>query len=137
MCNLASAAAIAGVADLGFTSAIVAPELGEEDFLALPAQSSLPLGMVLTGFWPSGISRHGPEAISDKEAFVSPKNEEFWYKRYGQNTWVYPARPLDLSAYRPALERAGYRLFIHMDEHPPRSLEIKRTSEYNWNVGLL
>ncbi len=137
MCNMANAAALAAAAELGFNAAVAAPELGGEDFLALPAQSPLPLGIVLTGFWPMGISRHAPAPLQDKDAFVSPKGEGFWYKRYGQNTWVYPDRPLDLSAHRSALERAGYRIFIHMDEHPPRGVETPRTGEYNWDVGLL
>ncbi len=137
MCNVANGAALAALADLGFSAAVVAPELGEEDFLALPGQSPLTLGVVLSGFWPVGISRHSPDPLQDKDGFVSPKGEGFWYKRYGKNTWVYPDRPLDLSARRGALERAGYRVFVHMDEHPPRGVEVARTSEYNWEVGLL
>jgi putative protease len=59
-------------------------------------------------------------------------------RRYGKNLWFYPAWPLDLSAHRPALERAGYATFIHMEEHPPKGLEqAKRPGEFNWNVDVL
>ncbi len=137
MCNLANGAAVAAVADLGFAAAVAVPEMGSEDFLALPKQSPLSLGIVLSGWWPAGISRHAPDPLRDGEVFTSPKGEEFWFKRYGRNTWVYPVRPLDLTPHRAELERAGYRLFIHMEEHPPRVSDGERPTEYNWSVGLL
>ncbi|MDE7012329.1 MAG: hypothetical protein K2O76_03730, partial [Mailhella sp.] len=59
-CNVANAAAIALLKRMGFDNAIVSPELSRDDFLLLPRQSSLPLGVVLEGFWPMGLSRHDP-----------------------------------------------------------------------------
>ena len=137
-CNIANAPAIALLAQMGFEAAIISPELGEEDILALPGQSPLPLGIVLDGFWPMGISRHQAAPLKAQDGFQSPKGEEFWMRRYGQNTWIYPAWPLDLTARRPALERAGYLTFVHIEEHPPKGLEqAKRESEFNWKVDLL
>ncbi len=137
-CNIANAPAIGLLAGMGFEAAIISPELGEEDILSLPGQSPLPLGIVLDGFWPAGISRHHAQPLKSLEGFQSPKGEEFWMRRYGQNTWIYPAWPLDISARRPALERAGYLTFIHMEEHPPKTLaQAKRESEFNWKVDVL
>ena len=137
-CNIANAPAIGLLAGMGFEAAIISPELGEGDILSLPGQSPLPLGIVLDGFWPVGISRHRGQPLKDSEGFQSPKGEEFWMRRYGQNTWIYPAWPLDLSARRPALERSGYLTFIHMEEHPPKTLaQAKRESEFNWKVDVL
>ena len=137
-CNIANAPAIALLAGMGFEAVIISPELGEEDILSLPGQSPLPLGIVLDGFWPMGISRHQAQPLKAQESFQSPKGEEFWMRRYGQNTWIYPAWPLDLSARRPTLERAGYVTFVHMDEHPPKTLaQAKRESEFNWKVDVL
>ena len=137
-CNIANAPAIGLLARMGFEAVIISPELGEEDILALPGQSPLPLGIVLDGFWPMGISRHQAAPLKAQDGFQSPKGEEFWMRRYGQNTWVYPAWPLDLTARRPALERAGYVSFIHIEEHPPKGLEqAKRESEFNWKVDVL
>lgn len=85
-----------------------------------------------------GLTRHKAEPLKSRDAFSSPKGESFWMRRYGQNMWLYPAWPLDITARRPELERAGYGMFIHMDEHPPQSLaRPDRPGEFNWNVGIL
>lgn len=137
-CNIANAPALAVLQGMGFAAAVVSPELGGEDVLALPGQSPLPLGIVVSGFWPVGITRHKPEGVKAQEAFASPKGEEFWIRGHGRNTWIYPAWPLDISVHRPALERAGYATFIHMEEHPPADLEpARRVSEFNWKVDVL
>lgn len=137
-CNIANAPALGVLRDMGFTGAVVSPELGEADFLALPGQSPLPLGIVIAGFWPVGITRHSPEGVKDQESFSSPKGESFWLRRYGRNTWIYPVWPLDLGEHRPALERAGYSTFIHMEEYPPKGVEqAKRAGEFNWKVDVL
>ncbi len=137
-CNVASGFSTVTLRSLGFDAAIVSPELGAEDYLALPGQSVLPLGIVLGGFWPVGISRHNGGVLKAAEEFNSPKGEGFWYKKYGQNIWIYPAWPLDLSARRAELEKAGYSTFITIDEARPQGLgEIKRSSEFNWDIGVL
>lgn len=137
-CNIANAPALGVLKTMGFNAAVVSPELGSEDLLALPAQSPLPLGIVLSGFWPVGITRHKADPVKAQESFQSPKGEDFWLRRYGRNIWIYPAWPLDLTPHRSALERAGYTTFIHMEEHPPKGVETaKRTSEFNWKVDVL
>ena len=137
-CNLAGAFALDVVRSLGFEAAIISPELGKEDILSLPAVSPLPLGMVLSGFWPVGITRHQPGVVKAREDFASPKGERFWLRRYGQNVWLYPGWPMDLTQHRQVLERAGYTTFVHMEEHPPKGLEqVERPGEFNWQVGML
>ena len=137
-CNIANAPALAVLAKEGFSQAVISPELEADDILALPRQSPLPLGIVVAGFWPMGITRHKPDPLKPQEGFSSPKGEEFWFRRYGQNTWLYPAWPLDISARRHALEQAGYSTFITMSEHPPKTLtQAARPGEFNWNVGVL
>ena len=136
-CNITNAAAIATLARMGFSQAIVCPELGSESLLALPGASPLPLGIVVGGWWPMGLSRHGSGPLKAQEIFQSPKGEEFWFRKYGQNLWLYPAWPLDLQARQPALERAGYTTFITLEDFPPQQMDIKRTSEFNWDVDVL
>ena len=136
-CNITNAAAIATLARMGFSQAIVSPELGSEGFVSLPGQSPLPLGIVTGGWWPMGLSRHGSGPLKAQETFQSPKGEEFWFRKYGQNIWLYPAWPLDLQARQPALERAGYTTFITLEDFPPQQMDIKRTSEFNWDVDVL
>jgi putative protease len=106
-CNIANAAALEVLRRAGFAGAVISPELGEADILSLPALSPLPLGIVLSGFWPVGISRRAAHPLNAREPFLSPRREAFWLRRYGPHTWIYPAWPLDLAAHRPALERAG------------------------------
>ncbi len=137
-CNVSNPAAVAVLAGMGFTAAMVSPELAAEDILALPKQSCLPLGILLDGFWPVGVSRYGGGGMIKADAVLaSPKGETFWTRRYGGNTWIYPGWPLELTAKRPELEQAGYSTFVHMREHPPEDLQIRRSSQFNWDVGLL
>ncbi|WP_165176303.1 peptidase U32 family protein [Desulfovibrio sp. ZJ369] len=137
-CNAANAAALGVLARMGFVGAFAAPELSREDLLALPGQSPLPLGLVLDGFWPVGISRFGLLGIKTDEPFLSPKGEAFWARQYGGNIWIYPGWPLDLSAKRQELTAAGYGFFAHMRENPPAALpELRRQGLFNWEGALL
>ncbi len=137
-CNTTNAAAVAVLRSMGFAAAFVSPELGQKDYLALPRSCCLPLGVVISGYWPMGIARHGIAPLKTEEPFQSPKGEGFWARRYGQNMWIYPVWPLDLTARRALLEKAGYSLFASFAEWPPQSVgEARRTSEFNWDVGML
>ncbi|MGE4297883.1 MAG: peptidase U32 family protein [Desulfovibrionaceae bacterium] len=137
-CNVTNALAVDVLREQGFGAAIVSPELGREDFLALPGQSPLPLGMVLQGEWPMAISRVAPTSVATDEPLESPKKEVFWTKPYGQNTWVYPAWPMDLTPHRPELEKAGYVFFVRLMEARPRMGKAPtRTSTFNWDLTLL
>ncbi|AAS97782.1 peptidase U32 family protein [Nitratidesulfovibrio vulgaris] len=137
-CNIGNAAALACLREHGFSAAIVSPELAGEDLLALPKESCLPLGVVLSGFWPMGIARHQLEGVKPGEPFSSPKGEVFWARRYGQNTWIYPGWPLDISARRAELDAAGYAFGVRIDEYPPKNLpEARRASTFNWDLPLL
>lgn len=103
-----------------------------------PGQSPLPLGLVLDGFWPVGISRFGLLGLKADEPFLSPKGEAFWARQYGGNIWIYPGWPLDLSAKRQELAAAGYSFFAHMQENPPAALlDLKRQGLFNWEGALL
>ncbi len=136
-CNTSNVAALSVLRDMGFEAAFVSPELGGGEILALPRQSPLPLGIVLSGYWPMGITRHSVAPLKPEEPFQSPKGEEFWTRRYGQNNWIYPAWPLDITAQRPALEKAGYAMFATFAEWAPQNVEKKRSSPFNWDIGML
>ncbi len=137
-CNIANAGHIAMLQEAGFHGAFVSPELPAEDLLALPSLSALPLGCVIEGFWPVGISRFGLLGIKPEHPFVSPKGEVFWVKNYGANVWLYPAWPLNLNEKRGELEKAGYSFFAHMQENPPDNLpEMRRHGLFNWDEDLL
>ncbi len=137
-CNLSNAFALAAVEQMGFSAAFVSPELNREDFLQLPTQSPIPLGAVLSGFWPVAVGRHQPTQIRDNSAFQSPKGEQFWTHTYGQNTWLYPAWPMDLSEKRHELEQAGYAFFATLEEHTPKNLPTSnRPGLFNWEGTLL
>ena len=137
-CNVANAAALGVLAGMGFKGAFISPELPADDILALPRQSPLPLGMVLGGFWPVGISRFGLLGIKPNEPFMSPKGEVFWARQYGGNVWLYPGWPLDITAKRQELQQAGYSFFARLEENPPSSLpEMRRQGLFNWDGALL
>jgi U32 family peptidase len=136
-CNLANALALEAAADLGFAGAIVSPELGENDFQALPARSPIPLGMVIAGNYPLCISRILSDAVAPNEPFASPRGEEAWAVRHEENVWVYPNWRLDLESKRKHLERAGYRLFVRIVEPVPDKVRMKkRPGVWNWDLDL-
>lgn len=136
-CNLTNPLALATAADLGFSGGIVSPELGESDYLSLPRQSPLPLGIILGGNWPLCISRTISNSFKTDQPFTSPKGEKAWVHRYGPNYWVYPNWKLDLKDKEAALRRAGYQVFFHLIEPLPTGVELKkRPGLWNWNIGL-
>jgi U32 family peptidase len=137
-CNIANASAIKILASMGFKGVIVTPELGQKDYLLLPAQSPLPLGMVLYGNWPLCVSRVLSDRLETERLFTSPKGEAAWATKIESDYWVYPNWKLDLRSQRKSLEKEGYRLFVHLFEPIPKNVTLKnRPGMWNWEVGLL
>ena len=136
-CNIANPLGIAVMAEMGFSGVIVSPELGGEDYRYLPRNSPLPLGIVIAGNWPLCISRVLAGNLKPGVAFASPRGEESWVQKYGSDYWVYPNWRLDLSAHETTLEKAGYSLFVHIDNPLPPGIRLKqRSGLWNWNIGL-
>jgi putative protease len=136
-CNIANGLAVEQLAAMGFAGAIVSPELDRDNFLALPAQSPLPLGIVLSGFWPLAISRTVNTRLKLNQSFQSPRKEGAWTARYGDNYWVFPNWRLDFIAFYNTLLKTGYRLFVHLDEPVPKKVSLKRRpGTWNWDLRL-
>ncbi|HKK91558.1 MAG TPA: U32 family peptidase [Desulfobacteraceae bacterium] len=135
-CNTANSAAIAVLKQAGFSGAIVSPELGAEEFLSLPKNSPLPLGMVLQGNWPLAISRIVSDDILLDTPFSSPMGEKSWVTQRDGNYWVYPGWQLDLTAKQSELAKSGYTLFVHMEEKMPMAMK-KREGLWNWKLSIL
>lgn len=138
-CNLASAETAAQFASLGMQAAFVSPELSGEELLSLPRTSPIPLGIVLGGLWPLGITRILAEEVHLEEPILSPRSEVAWVRKHGANHWIFPGWELDLSGHRRELEQAGYALFATLREMWPKFLmdSNPRTSVFNWDQGLL
>ena len=137
-CNITNVFTLQLLSEMGFKAAMVSPELGQKEILALPKFSPLPLGFVVQGFWPVGISRFGLLALKQNTPFTSPKGEVFWARNYGQNTWIYPAWPIDLRDKESELLAAGYSFFAQLAEHePPTSSTPSRPGLFNWEHALL
>jgi putative protease len=137
-CNLASAETAAQYAELGMEAAFVSPELSGAELLSLPRTSPIPLGIVVGGFWPLGITRILAEEVRLEEPILSPRGEIAWVRKFGFNHWIFPGWELDLSGHRRELEQAGYGLFATMREYWPKFLDQNtRTSVFNWDQGLL
>jgi len=136
-CNIANGFAVESMKRLGFSGAIVSPELGKKDYLALPGQSILPLGIVLSANWPLCISRTLSEQFTKRAPFTSPKGETSWVEKYGEDFWLFPNWKIDLRRKRELLAAAGYTVFVHLSEPVPKTVSIKqRPGLWNWNVGL-
>jgi len=136
-CNISNDLAVEMLSFMGFSGAIVSPELGKSDYPRLPAKSPIPLGIVISGYWPLCISRTVSGAIETDKPFVSPKGEQAWIRRYGGNYWIYPNWPINLTAVQDQLIKIGYRAFVHMEEPVPDAIRIKkRQGLWNWDLGL-
>jgi U32 family peptidase len=136
-CNLSNPLSIHEIKSYGFSGAIVSPELGQKDYLSLPGQSPLPLGIVLSANWPLSISRILSDHLKPDTLFQSPKGEMAWASLSDSNYWVYPNWMLDLTSYRKDLEQAGFQRFIHLTEPVPPSIRMKdRPGNWNWRISL-
>jgi putative protease len=136
-CNFSNPLAIRAFQLMGGNGVIVSPELGRSDLEALAAKSVLPLGIVVSGFWPFCVSRVLEDNLKPNAPFVSPRGEQGWACRHGSLYWVYPNWQLDLRAVQEPLIKAGYRLFVHLDEPVPKGVAIKRRpGKWNWDHGL-
>ncbi len=137
-CNLANPLAIKTLASLDFKGAIVSPELGREDYILLPKHSPLPLGIVISGNWPLCVSRILSENLKTDLPFTSPRGEQAWVRKYGSDFWIYPNWKLDIRAKKDELQKAGYKLFVHLLEPLPRTVKLKkRPGMWNWDLNLL
>ena len=95
-CNTANSLAIKVLAAIGCKGVIVSPELGKADYMLLPKNSLLPLGIVLSGNWPLCVSRTLATDFKAGTVFNSPKGEQAWVNKYGPDFWVYPNWKLDI-----------------------------------------
>jgi putative protease len=122
---------------LGGQGVIVSPELGKTDLETLAGKSVLPVGIVVSGFWPFCVSRVLADDLKIDQPFVSPKGEQGWARRDNQLYWIYPNWPVDLRAAQEQLKKAGFRMFVHLDEPVPKAVKIKhRPGLWNYNIGL-
>jgi len=137
-CNLANPLAADELKKSGFSGAVVSPELEGRDILSLPGMSPLPMGIVISGFWPLCVSRTLTPELKPGQLLKSPKGETLFIAKKGPNIHLFPNWPIDLSQKQPELEQAGYRLFIHLHEKRPKGAQApKRTSTFNWDLSLL
>lgn len=136
-CNVANPLAVNRLAALGYSGAVVSPELEKGDVMNMPASSPLPLGVVISGNWPLCISRVRCQELAEEIPFMSPKKEIGWVKQLDANYWVFPNWKLDLTAKKEMLKKAGYTLFVHLVEPLPKTVALKqRPGLWNWNQGL-
>ncbi|WP_022668156.1 peptidase U32 family protein [Desulfospira joergensenii] len=137
-CNLANGEAINSLKAQGFSGAMVSPELGENEFLALPGMCELPLGIVVKGNWPLCISRTLSPDIRLNSLFSSPMGEKSWVSKRDDNFWVFPEWELDLTSKRKELQNAGFQVFVSMEEPIPKGVVMKkRPGLWNWKMSVL
>jgi putative protease len=137
-CNLANPLALETVATLGFSGAIVSPELAATDFQMLAGGSPLALGAVVGGNWPLCVARSCADDLQLATPLRSPKGEEAWAARYGALYWIFPNWKLDLRGKAELLRQAGYCLLVHLVEPLPSAVRLKeRPGLWNWKGELL
>ncbi|MFH2090878.1 MAG: U32 family peptidase, partial [Pseudomonadota bacterium] len=137
-CNITNSMTIHCLEEMGFSGVIVSPELDKQTFLALPSKSCLPLGAVIYGNWPLGISRIISLDLKIGEPFSSPMGETAWVSKFNDNYHIFPNWLLDLTQLKEELKRAGYSLFVNIHETIPQTVLIKkRPGLWNWNLNLI
>ncbi|WP_319543515.1 peptidase U32 family protein [uncultured Pseudodesulfovibrio sp.] len=137
-CNISNRLALGVLKDLGFSSAIISPELPYEDIEILSQNSPISLGFVIKGLWPFGIARFEAESVKFNETIKSPMHEVSFVRKHGQNNWIYPGWELDMTKEFRKLERLGFKSFITIKEEWPKDVaRPKRTSEFNLRLKLL
>lgn len=137
-CNQANGLSVRILEKAGFSGVIVSPELGSDDYLELAGQSPLPLGIVIGGFWPLAVSRVLSDDLKTRQMFTSPRGEKAWADKKGADYWIYPNWKLDIRSKYKELQKAGYSLFVTLDEPLPGGIDLKkRKGLWNWDLKLL
>ena len=137
-CNIANALAAESLKQRGFTGVMASPELSREDFRDLAKASPLPSGVVVAGYYPLTLARTLTPDLNPHDAFASPKGEESWVAKHGENHWLYPNWRVDITDKSAELKKWGYSVFVHMHEPIPKGVKLKkRPGEWNWNIRLL
>ncbi|WP_300459043.1 U32 family peptidase [Desulfobacula sp.] len=137
-CNITNSMTVNLLKPYGVSGAIVSPELDQETFCSMPRACDLPLGVVIYGNWPLGISRIISNDLKPNQAFTSPKGETAWISKHNNNYFVFPNWYLDLTSKREILKKAGFSVFITLHENIPRGVNIKnRPGLWNWDLKLL
>ena len=137
-CNITNSMTVNLLKPYGFSGAIVSPELDQETFCSLPKTCDLPLGIVIYGNWPLGVSRIISKDLKTNQAFTSPKGETAWISKHNKNYFIFPNWYLDITSKKETLQTAGFSLFITIHETIPRGIKIKnRPGLWNWNLKLL
>ncbi|MBF0469555.1 MAG: U32 family peptidase, partial [Desulfamplus sp.] len=137
-CNVSNTAHIEFLSHSGFKGAFISPELAQDDYLDISAKTNLPLGIVIKGNWPLAISRTISQDILTDELFSSPRGESAWISKHDEDYWIFPNWQIDLSHKKDILEKAGYSLFLTIQEPTGQSISMKqRQGLWNWEVGLL
>jgi len=137
-CNITNATTINILKKSGFSGAIVSPELDKDTLCSLPQNAKLPLGVMIYGNWPLGISRIISNDLKTNLSFTSPKGEISWISKQNNNYFIFPNWYLDLTSQKDLLKNAGFTLFVNMHENIPKGIKIKnRPGLWNWNLKLL
>jgi len=137
-CNITNSTTLNSLKQHGFSGAIVSPELDQDTFFSLPQKTQLPLGVVIYGNWPLGISRIISQDLKTNLGFTSPKGEIAWISKQNSNYFIFPNWYLDLTSKKEQLKKAGFTLFVNMHENIPKGIKIKsRPGLWNWNLKLL
>ncbi|MEA2061425.1 MAG: U32 family peptidase [Thermodesulfobacteriota bacterium] len=137
-CNTANSAAVHVLKKIGFSGVIVSPELDRDNFLTLPENASLPIGVIIQGNFPLAISRQVSEDLNQDRVFSSPMKENAWVSQTDGNYWVFPDWILDFNEKRGEMIRAGFVRFITINETVPKGIEMKkRQGLWNWELRLL
>ena len=137
-CNITNTTALELLKSMGFSGAVVSPELDRQTILSLPGRSALPLGVVTTANWPMAISRIASADLNLGKGFASPMKETAWTSKFNNTYYTFPDWTLDLSQKKQELQQAGFVLFIHLVERIPKGIRMKaRPGIWNWNLKLL
>ncbi len=137
-CNIANALTADLLKKRGFTGVMASPELSQEDFRDLAQASPLPTGVVVAGYFPLTIARTLTPDLNPHEPFASPRGEEAWVAKHGENHWIYPNWRVDITEKSSELRKWGYSLFVHMHEPIPKGVKLKkRPGDWNWDIRLL
>ncbi|MCD4741071.1 MAG: U32 family peptidase, partial [Desulfobacteraceae bacterium] len=137
-CNIGNSEAITLLKKWGFSGVILSPELDKETYFSMPYNSPLPLGIIINANWPLAISRLVSDDLKQDKLFTSPMREGTWVTKIDNNFWVFPDWELDLKQKKKDLKKAGYSLFVTIQESIPQDVKMKkRQGLWNWNLKLL
>lgn len=110
--NLRNPAALAAVAEAGCQWSVMSLEITQEELRIVGREPTATLPIVTVYAWPPLFSSRLIPKLLEGKAFVTPRKENYFYRKSSEYSFIYADRPVNWMEKIPALRSYGFRYFM-------------------------